>query len=214
MALQIGTLTGTFAAALAQGGDRNFATRAVAVLPLDVHGIPGDRHHGPLRRAGPREPWLPRGLTIRNDRQLTALGVGDLALIATALGVEAVPPELIGANLVISGLDSFSSIAPGSRLAFGGNWGGKGAFDGTAVLRVEGFNHPCRGPGRQLAAQFGRPELEFAFVKAAKRLRGLILSVDAPGRITPGDVVVLVPPVTAPFLTTSLTQPVVSNPAS
>jgi MOSC domain-containing protein YiiM len=125
---------------------------------------------------------------------------GDLALIATALGVEAVPPELIGANLVISGLDSFSSIAPGSRLAFGGNWGGKGAFDGTAVLRVEGFNHPCRGPGRQLAVQFGRPELEFAFVKAAKHLRGLILSVDAPGRIAPGDAVVLVPPVRAPLM--------------
>jgi hypothetical protein len=200
MALQIGIVTGTFAAALAEGGDRNFATRSVAALALGVHGIPGDRHHGPLRRAGPREPWLPRGLMIRNDRQLTALGAGDMALIAVALGVDAVSAEMIGANLVIAGLDSLSSIAPGSRLAFGGSWGGKGAFDGTAVLRVEGFNHPCRGPGRQLAVQFGRPELEFAFVKAAKRLRGLILSVDAPGRIAPGDAVVLVPPVRAPLM--------------
>jgi hypothetical protein len=32
MALQIGTLAGTFADALAEGGDRNFVTRAVAVL--------------------------------------------------------------------------------------------------------------------------------------------------------------------------------------
>lgn len=201
MALQTGIVTGTFAAALAGGGDRSFATSPVAELVLDFHGIIGDRHHGPLRKAGPREPWLPRGLPIRNDRQLSALGVGDMALIAAALGLEAVPPELIGANLVIEGLDSLSGVAPGSRLAIGGSWGGKGAFDGTAVLRVEGFNHPCRGPGRQLAARLGRPELEFAFVKAAKRLRGLILSVDAPGRITPGDVVVVVPPVQAPPVT-------------
>ncbi len=205
MVLQVGIVTGTFVAALTDGGDRNFATRAVAELVLDANGIPGDRHHGTLRKAGPREPWLPRGLVIRNDRQLTALGLGDMALIAAALGIDAVPPELIGANLVIEGLDSLSSIAPGSRLAIGGRWGGKGVFDGTAVLRVEGFNHPCRGPGRQLAARFGRPELEFAFVKAAKRLRGLILSVDAPGRIAPGDAVVLVPPVTMPPTTAPAT---------
>ncbi len=90
----------------------------------------------------------------------------------------------------------FSRIAPGSRLAIGGSWGGSGRFDGGAVLRVEAYNFPCRQSGRAIAALAGRPELEFAFVKVAAALRGLVLSVDLAGTITPGDAVIVIPPVT------------------
>jgi len=106
-----------------------------------------------------------------------------------------VQPEWIGGNLLIDDIAGFSALAPGSRLAIGGTWAGKGRFDGTAVLRVEAYNLPCRRAGRSLASIVGRPELEFAFVKQAAVLRGLVLSVDLAGVIAPGDAVVVVAPV-------------------
>ncbi len=171
-----------------------FVTTPADHLDLDHHGIPGDRHYGATRRAGAREPWLPRGTVLRNDRQLSALCPDELAEIAAALSIEALLPQWIGGNLAVEGLPGFSQIAPGSRLAIGGAWGGKGRFDGNTVLRVEAYNSPCRLSGRAVAAAVGRPELEFSFVKAAARLRGLVLSVDLPGRIAPGDAVVVLKP--------------------
>ncbi|MBX9873507.1 MAG: MOSC domain-containing protein [Beijerinckiaceae bacterium] len=148
------------------------------------------------RKSGAREPWLPRGAVLRNDRQLSALSSDELAEVAADLGLDALPPEWIGGNLLFTGLERFSRIAPGSRLAIGGSWGGSGRFDGGAVLRVEAYNFPCRQSGRAIAALAGRPELEFAFVKVAAALRGLVLSVDLAGTITPGDAVIVIPPVT------------------
>lgn len=174
-----------------------FVTAEAATLTLDHAGIVGDLHAGPTRRSGPREAWLPRGLPLRNDRQLSALCPDELAVIAAALDLPALPPDWLGGNLLIEGVPGFSRIAPGSRLAIGGGWGGAGRFDGSAILRVEAYNLPCRRAGAAVAAASGRPELLFRFVKAAASLRGLVLSVDLPGPITPGDAVVVIPPVTA-----------------
>ena len=193
-----GVVAGVYSTRAEQTGRGDFVTHEVPELVLDMLGITGNRHHGPLRAAGPREPWLPKGMPIRNDRQLSVLSVEELALFATGLALPDASPELIGANLVVEGIAGFSRIAPGSHLAFGGSWGGKGKFDGSAVLRVEAYNRPCRGPGRKLADAHGRPELEFDFVKAAVSLRGLVLSVTSPGVIRPGDAVVVVGPLTAP----------------
>ncbi len=198
MSLQRGVVAGVYSTTQAQTGRGDFVTRPVSELVLDMHGIVGNRHHGPLRAAGPREPWLPKGALIRNDRQLSMLSLDELALIAEGLSLLQATPELIGANLVVEGIAGFSRIAPGSHLAFGGSWGGKGKFDGSAVLRVEAYNKPCRGPGRKLADAHDRPELEFDFVKAAACLRGLVLSVTHAGVIRPGDAVVVVGPLTAP----------------
>jgi MOSC domain-containing protein YiiM len=175
----------------------SFVTVSAGVLMLDLGGIPGDRHYGPTRPAGPREPWMPKGLPLRNDRQLSALSVEELALIAEAMGIAHTAPELVGANLVIAGIANFSRIAPGSHLAIGGAWGGKGKFDGEVILKVEAYNRPCRGPGRKLAAAHGRADLEFAFPKAAAALRGLVLSVMTPGTIRTGDAVVVIDPLVA-----------------
>lgn len=173
-----------------------FVTHPCERLALDLSGIPGDVHGGVTRKSGAREPWLPRGTVLRNDRQLSALSADELAEVAADLGLDALPPEWIGGNLLFTGLECFSRIAPGSRLAIGGSWGGSGRFDGGAVLRVEAYNFPCRQSGRAIAALAGRPELEFAFVKVAAALRGLVLSVDLAGTITPGDAVIVIPPVT------------------
>jgi hypothetical protein len=198
MSLRTGRIIGTYTSTDPMGGEGSFVTRAVPELPLDMAGIPGDRHSGLTRASSAREPWLARGTVLRNDRQLSVLSVEELALVATGLGLAEATPELVGANLLIEGIADLSRIAPGSLLAIGGEWGGKGKFDGKALLRVEAYNKPCRGPGRKLAAAFGRPELEFQFVKVAASLRGLVLSVALPGVICPGNVVVVMGPLTAP----------------
>lgn len=118
-------------------------------------------------------------------------------MIARALDLTELPPDWLGGNLLIQGLPAFSRIAPGSRLAVGGSWGGRGRFDGSAVLSVEAYNLPCRRAGAAVAAATGRPDLLFRFVKAAGGLRGLVLSVDLAGPIVTGDAVVVIPPVTA-----------------
>lgn len=192
---------GRLVATLTTGPDRHgshaFMTERAAALDFDIFGIPGDLHHGSSRRAGAREPWLPRGTVIRNDRQISALCASELAEIAERLGLPALEPEWLGGNLLIDGIAAFSRLAPGSRLAFGGVWGGKGRFDGGAVLRVEAYNAPCRQAGRAVAAMADDAALEFAFVKAGAGLRGLVLSVDRAGRVAPGDAVIVLPPVTA-----------------
>lgn len=170
-----------------------FVTAPVDTLAFDFSGIPGDPHAGATRRAGPRDRWLPRGTVIRNDRQLSAVCPAELAVIAQRLEIAEIRPEWLGANLLIDGISGFSGLAPGSRLAIGGRWGGKGRFDGAAVLRVEAYNDPCRRAGRAIAQALERPELEFAFVKAARELRGLVLSVDLPGTVAVGDAVVVIP---------------------
>lgn len=191
--LPSGVVAGVFSAA-PRGGRYPFVTRGSVVLTLDLAGIVGERHAGPTRKAGPREPWLPRGAVMRNDRQVSALCPAELAAIAVRLDIAELLPEWLGGNLLISGLADFSRIAPGSRLAFGGQWGGKGRFDGGAVLRVEAYNVPCRKAGRAVAEAAGRADLEHAFVRQAAALRGLVLSVDLAGPIMTGDPVVLLPP--------------------
>jgi hypothetical protein len=190
-----GRVVGTYLAHEAVRGPLGFVTHAVDGLVLELDGIRGDRHRGLTRKSGPREPWLPRGSVLRNDRQVSALSEAELKVVASRLGIGSLAPEWIGGNLLIADLPHFSALAPGSHLAFGGSWAGKGRFDGGAVLRVESYNSPCRLAARGVAAATADPSHEFAFVKAAAELRGLVLSVTLPGPIAQGDTVVLIPPV-------------------
>lgn len=197
IAPKAGRLVATLTTGPVRHGRHAFVTERTATLDFDLFGIPGGRHHGPSRRAGAREPWLPRGTVIRNDRQVSALSITELAVVADRLGLAALAPEWLGGNLLIDGIADFSRLAPGSRLAFGGSWRGKGRFDGGVVLRVEAYNAPCRQAGRAVAEMAGDAALEFAFVKAAAGLRGLVLSVDRAGQVAAGDEVIVLPPVIA-----------------
>lgn len=171
-----GTVRSLFAA-LAEG----FATRAVDTLELTFDGIPGDRHAGATRPSGGREPWYPRGTVMRNERQISILARDELAEIAMAMELPEIKPEWIGGNLVIDGLPQLSMIPPRTRLA----------FEGGAVLRVDGQNAPCRIAGKAIAENFPeRDGLDLLFPKVAKRLRGLVVWVEKPGVITGGEAVV------------------------
>jgi hypothetical protein len=158
----------------------HFRTRAVEEVQLGFDGIAGDIHAGFTRRSGGREPWYPRDTEIRNERQVSLVAPDELASIADHMALQEIRPEWIGANFLIEGLPQFSML-PAGTLMF---------FEGGATLKIEGQNHPCRFSGRSIAEMADMPDkagAALSFVKAAKRLRGLVAWVEKPGTVKAGE---------------------------
>lgn len=173
-------ISGKAAEVLRTGKKSDFATETCAALDLTFDGIEGDRHGGRTRRSGGREPWYPRGTVMVNERQLSILSVEELALIASRMELDALPAGWIGGNVVTQGIPSLSLLPPRTRLVFGSG----------AVLRVDGYNSPCRAAGRKIAEHVpDREGLDLLFPKTAQYLRGLVAFVELPGRILPGDAI-------------------------
>lgn len=155
------------------------ASLPVEHLDLNYAGIVGDRHAGLVRSSGAREPWYPRGTMMRNERQVSILSQEELSEVARAMATQALPPEWIGGNLLLSGLAHLSLLPPRSIMM----------FPSGAAIRIDGDNGPCRASGRSIADRTGNPEHEFSFVKAARNRRGLVGWVEREGRVGPGDAV-------------------------
>lgn len=172
-------IKGRVAALYVTTDPKHFETAAVERLALGLDGIAGDRHSGFERLSSGREPWYPRGTSIRNGRHLSILSVEDLAEIARRLAVPEVDARLVGANLVVEGIPKLSLLPRATRLSIG-----------QAALHVDDQNAPCRVVGRSLARHFGQPDLELAFPREAKRLRGVVAAVDRAGEIAVGDEIV------------------------
>lgn len=154
-----------------------FQTQSSETLELDHEGIIGNRHRGWLRPADVRVPYHKRGTPIRNNRHLSAVSAEDMAEAALRLGVTMVDPSWIGANLLVVGFPRFSFMARGTKLF----------VDGGVVLTVEEQNVPCRIAGRAIAGKTGKEAAELDFPKVARRLRGVLVTVDAPGTIRAGN---------------------------
>lgn len=148
-------------------------------LILTYAGVPGDRHEGLTRTSGSREPWYERGTPMRNERQISILSSEEMAEVAAALGIAALPVEWIGANLLLEGVPNLTQLPPRSILM----------FPSGAAVRIDGDNGPCRISGRSIAAQTGVAKHEFDFVTAAKGKRGLVGWVEREGGVSPGDTV-------------------------
>ncbi len=158
----------------------SFETSPVAVLTLGFDGVAGDRHGGVTRRSGGREPWYPRGTEIRNERQLSLLAPDELADVAAEMALPELRPEWIGGNILIAGIPRLSMLPPRTCLFFAGG----------VTIRIDGQNVPCRFSGRSIARRFPeRENLDLAFVKAARRRRGLVGWVEKPGVIAAGEAV-------------------------
>lgn len=161
---------------LAAGDD--FISQSVAELELNYEGIVGDHHAGLTRRSGGREPWYKRGTEMRNERQVSLLSQEEIAIIAERLNIDHFDAGRIGANMVVSGLPQFSQVPPRTQLF----------FPSGAVLRVDGYNAPCKIAGAALQADYeARDDIELGFVKAAEDLRGLVAWVERPGIVRQGD---------------------------
>ena len=173
-----------FVASLLMADGDDFVCRTVPSLALTFSGIPGHRHAGATRPADARTPWHRRGTPIANTRHVSIVSVEECALVARALGLTHLDPALLGANLVIAGLESLTQLAPATRLQ----------FPTGATIFVTEPNAPCRQPGRRIAEAHGDRALEFAFPKEATGLRGLVGLVESEGSVAAGDAVRVIAP--------------------
>jgi hypothetical protein len=159
---------------------KSFETLPAPTLTLGFEGIAGDRHGGFTRRSGGREPWYPRGTEMRNERQLSILSPDDLAVAAAEMDIPEIKPEWIGGNILLTGIPDLTLLPPRSCLFFAGG----------VTIRIDGLNVPCRFSGRAIAAHHPEREgLDLAFVRAARRRRGLVGWVEKPGVIAAGEAV-------------------------
>lgn len=159
-----------------------FRSREVDRIELGFAGIEGDRHGGLTRESGSDEPWYERGTEIFNNRQVSILGVEELAEIAARLNIDALRPDWIVANIVLSGIARLTSLPPRTSICFAGG----------ATVRVDGDNAPCRFAGKSIAENFpGREDIELGFVKAAAGRRGLVGWVERPGVVEVGEAVIV-----------------------
>lgn len=167
--------------------DRAASLRSVAAarVAAGFDGLAGDAHAGLTRPSCSRvlAQYPRRGTEIRNTRQVSLLSVEELAETAALLGIPALPPEWVGANLALAGLPALTRLPPSSRLA----------FEGGAVLTVDMENAPCQFPAREIEAE--HPGRGKGYRAAAKGRRGLTAWVERPGEIVLGARVALhVPP--------------------
>lgn len=153
---------------------------------VTLEGFEGDKHSGLTYRSGVRTPHYPRGTEIRNTRQISIVSTEELAFVASALGVPAVLPEWLGANLAMQGIPDLTQLPPSTRLF----------FPQDAVLVVDGENMPCVWPGRIIQAQHPQMrDLAQQFPKVAIHRRGVVAWVERPGLVAAGDrVVARIPP--------------------
>ena len=154
-------------------------------IQVELDGVVGDRHRSYDRRTwqGDKQP---EGTIRRNERQWSAVSVGELAEIGDAMDLsEPLTATSLGANLCLTGLEGLSRLPKGTLLK----------FPSGAELMVEEYNPPCHDMGKKLASMYttrsGEPLSSTAFSKAAKLTRGVVGVVEAAGTISTGDEVII-----------------------
>ena len=155
-------------------------TFGVNELALDFDGIPGNRHYGQTKGAGPREKHYTSGSLMANNRHWSAVSEEELSAVAEIMGISDLDPGWVGANIVVEGIPGFSQLPLVSHLFF--------ERDGktVAVLGVYEHNGPCTWPDPYIAAG-ARTQPKVGFAKAGYARRGLVGWVDLPGTIQAGD---------------------------
>ena len=171
---QTGTLTGL---GIADAKDA-FVTRKVETVQLTYAGIEGDRHFGLTMKSGVRQKHLPRGLELRNARQLSLLSEEELAVIAEAVAVPRIDFSWLGGNLLTLGIPALTQLPPSTRLVFASG----------ATVAIDMDNLPCTDPGREAAKHLnGDATFASRFVAAATGRRGVVGWVEREGALTVGE---------------------------
>ena len=143
-------------------------------------GMEGDCHAGMTRKSDSRMlKQYKRNTEVRNSRQVSILSLEELAEVAERMGIPAVKPELVGANMVIRGIPDLTLLPPSTRLQ----------FPSGAMIVVDAENHPCRYPADIIAKH--HPEARKGFVSAAMHKRGVVGWVEAEGVVRKGDAITI-----------------------
>lgn len=139
-------------------------------------GFEGDYHAGLTRKSCVRvKSQHPEGTEIRNVRQFSIVSAEELAAIAAVIGLETLDPVLLGASIVVEGIDDFTHVPPNARLQ---------AANGTTIV-VDMQNGPCNLPAREI--EKNAPGHGKGFKAAAKDRRGVCAWVEREGQLKVGD---------------------------
>jgi hypothetical protein len=163
------------------GKENDLAKIAQSSVQAELDGFVGDRHKG-FSRVAYEGDTEPPGTVRRNNRQWSGVSVEELVMIQERMELsEPLSAETVGANICVTGIPDFSRLAKGTRLI----------FPSGATLIVEDYNPPCTDMSEKIAAlhttKSGEPIGRMAFCKHAKRIRGVVGSIDVPGVIKSGD---------------------------
>lgn len=152
----------------------------VGRLDLSFDGVEGDCHGGRTRPSDSRMvTQYAKGTEVANTRQVSILSAEELAEVARTLGIPALPPEWVGANIVVSGIPDLTLLPPSTRLMF--------SSGATVIVDLE--NAPCRYVGDVIESH--HPGVGAKFVAAAKHKRGVVGWVEKAGAIATGDAIKL-----------------------
>ena len=156
----------------------------VPEIRLLFSGIAGDCHGGLTRKSDSRMvKQFKRETEVKNARQVSILSAEELAGIARDMGLPAVKPEWVGANLVTRGIPDLTLLPPSSRLQ----------FPSGAVIVIDLENLPCRYPAAVIERH--HPDPAMGFIAAAKHKRGVVGWIEAEGVVKAGDAItVWIPP--------------------
>jgi len=158
-------------------------------LDLSLEGVALDVHSGWSRASCVRVKALhPKGVQIRNERQLTLVSSEELTLIAERLGLDALDERWLGANICVKGIPDLSHLPPGARLQ----------APSGATLVVDLQNHPCSVVSRTINE--AQPGHGSGFKAQAEGLRGVTLMVERAGALFVGDSLRLFVPTQRPWL--------------
>ena len=160
-----------------------FIKESIGTAQIELDGFVGDKHRSHMRGIYEGEAYPP-GTIRRNNRQWSAVSIEELKVISQTMDLaEDLTARSLGANLCFNGIPELSQLPKGSKLT----------FPSGATLIVEEYNPPCHDMSEEISktrkTKSGDYPGKLDFLKAAKKLRGLIGIVDVAGEINEGDIV-------------------------
>lgn len=154
----------------------DIASAAHDAVSVGWEGFEGDCHSGLTRPSCVRvRAQYAKNTEIRNVRQISILSEEELADVAERLGIPAIKPEWVGANMIVRGIPDFTLLPPNARLL----------FEGGVSLTVDMENAPCKYPAEKIEA--AHPGHGKAFPIKAQNKRGVTAWVEKPGALGIGQ---------------------------
>lgn len=157
-------------------GSQSLRSQSQQMVSLTFAGINGEDHSGLERPACSRVNQLyDLGTPIRNTRQISLLSAEELEYISQEIGLDALAPTLLGANIIVRGIPYLTLVPPSSRLQ----------FQSGATITIDMENLPCNLPAIEISSE--HPGNGKGFKSAAHKRRGVTAWVEREGSIQIGE---------------------------